>query len=175
MLTGLCLCGRGFRVLQGLCVGGAVVDQTFQYGELCGRGFWLTWPLVGGPCRVCGGRGRDGFAGEGGAAHSQHEVLLPARLAAAYSYGSALHVLHLQRHVCVELLCSGRAGQWSAVPSWVRMLTSTRRMDQHTRVPEPPVIIHSSIYTGKWRPSLKGLVFIWEDRQEGLTGHIGGW
>lgn len=83
------------------------------------------------------------LAGEGGAAHSQHEVLLPAGLAATYSYGSALHVLHLQRHVCVELLCSGRAGQWPAVPSWVRMLTSTRRVAQQTRVPEPPVIIHS--------------------------------
>lgn len=70
----------------------------------------------------------SGLAGEGGAAHSQHEVLLPAGLAASYSYGSALHVLHLQRHVGVELLCSGRAGQWPAVPSWVRMLTSTQRM-----------------------------------------------
>lgn len=28
-------------------------------------------------------------------------------------------------------------------------------------------------YTGKWMPSLKGLVFIWDDRQEGLTSHIG--
>lgn len=31
------------------------------------------------------------------------------------------------------------------------------------------------ITRGKWRPSLKGLVFIWEDRQEGLTGHYRSW
>lgn len=56
-------------------------------------------------------------------------------------------------------VCSPQPGGW----------TSTPRSQNHQ------LFIHSSIYTGKWRPSLKGLVFIWEDRQEGLTGHIGGW
>lgn len=115
------------------------------------RGFLPKGSLLGGPCgSVVGvscvsavGVVPSGLAREGGAAHSQHEVLLPAGLAAAYSYGSALHVLHLQRHVCVELLCSGRVGQWPAVPSWVRMLTSTRRVDAQTRVPEPSFITHS--------------------------------
>lgn len=41
----------------------------------------------------------------GGQKHSQHEVLLPARLTAAHSDGCALNILHLQGHVCVKFLC----------------------------------------------------------------------
>lgn len=37
--------------------------------------------------------------------HSQHEVLLPARLTAAHGDGCALNILHLQGHVCVEFFC----------------------------------------------------------------------
>lgn len=37
-------------------------------------------------------------------AHSQHEVLFPAGLVAAHGDGRALHILHLERHVGVELV-----------------------------------------------------------------------
>lgn len=48
MLRGACLFGRGLFGL-GLCVGGTVVDQTFQQLEgFCGQGFWLKQSLVGG-------------------------------------------------------------------------------------------------------------------------------
>lgn len=36
---------------------------------------------------------------------SQHEVLLPAGQVAPDSNGCALHILYLQRHISVELLC----------------------------------------------------------------------
>ena len=39
---------------------------------------------------------------------SQHEVLLPAWLAASDSDRCALHILHLQRYVGVKLLCGNR-------------------------------------------------------------------
>lgn len=138
-----------------VCVSEAVVGPTFQRQEgFRGRSFWLKRSLRWGLWWACQMRllwawflvprpGRAGLHTHKVKSYSQHEVLLPAGLAASYSNGSALHVLHLQRHVCVELLCSGRAGQWPAVSSWVRILTSTRRVDQQTRVPEPPVIIHS--------------------------------
>lgn len=40
-----------------------------------------------------------------GEKHSQHEVLLPARLTAAHRDGCAFNILHLQGHVCVKFLC----------------------------------------------------------------------
>lgn len=40
-------------------------------------------------------------------ADSQHEILLPAGLAAPHGDGRALDILHLQGHVRVEFLCGG--------------------------------------------------------------------
>lgn len=42
-------------------------------------------------------------------ADSQHEILLPAGLAAPHSDGRALDILHLQGHVRVEFLCGGES------------------------------------------------------------------
>lgn len=43
---------------------------------------------------------------------SQHEILLPAGLAAPYGNGRALDILHLQGHIRIEFLCgSERRGQ----------------------------------------------------------------
>lgn len=51
-------------------------------------------------------RGRHGgIKGGRRQKHSQHEILLPARLTAAHSDGCALNILHLQGHVCVKFLC----------------------------------------------------------------------
>lgn len=36
---------------------------------------------------------------------SQHEILLPAGLAASYSDGCTFYILNLQSHICVEFLC----------------------------------------------------------------------
>lgn len=41
--------------------------------------------------------------------HSQHEILLPARLTAAHRNGCALDILHLQGHVCVKFLCKSKS------------------------------------------------------------------
>lgn len=41
--------------------------------------------------------------------HSQHEVLLPGRQVAPHRDGGAFDILHLQRHVGVELLCGSKA------------------------------------------------------------------
>lgn len=38
--------------------------------------------------------------------HLQHEVLLPAWLGAPHSDGGALDILHLQRHIAIELTCN---------------------------------------------------------------------
>lgn len=46
---------------------------------------------------------RDAFGGEEG--DSQHEVLLPAGQVASDRDGCALHILYLQSHIGVELLC----------------------------------------------------------------------
>lgn len=42
------------------------------------------------------------------AAHSQHEVLLPAGLVTTHCDGCALHILHLQRHVGVKLVWNNK-------------------------------------------------------------------
>lgn len=61
------------------------------------------------PALLCGTSEGPGHASPV-TADSQHEILLPAGLAAPHSDGRALDILHLQGHVRVEFLCGGESG-----------------------------------------------------------------
>lgn len=88
------------------------------------------------------GEGAGGFgSGEGWRAagrDSQHEVLLPAGLAAAHGDCGAFDILHLQRHVCVEFLCVGETRGSNEVEVRARGSRLTSLSGQHP--PHPSTV-----------------------------------
>lgn len=184
MLTGACLCGRSLSGLTGTLCGRGSGGPDFSAAEgfLCAGGFLLKGSLLGGPCGglwwVCQVRllwawfpvawpGRAGLHTHNMKSCSQLGWLPRTAMVVLFTFCtfSVTYVLNFSaagewgngRLSPPGSVCSPQPGGW------------TRRPQSQNRHLSPIL----KITRGKWRPSLKGLVFIWEDRQEGLTGYVG--